>query len=39
MGLQYEENCMILTSTVLTDPPTDRRTDGRKGVSIIVCSA
>ena len=36
MGLLYGENCVILASTVLTDPPvwrtdrqTDRQTDGR----------
>jgi len=32
MGLLYGENCVILASTVLTDPPvwrTDGRTDGQ----------
>jgi len=30
MALLYDKNCMILTSTILTDPPvwwTDRQTD------------
>jgi len=37
MGLLCGESCMILTSTVLTDPPvlhTDGRTDGQTGDSI-----
>jgi len=37
MGLLCSESCMILTSTILTDPPvwrTDRQTDGWMGDSI-----
>jgi len=33
IGLLCGENCMILTSTVLTDPPV-WQTDGRTGDSI-----
>ena len=29
MGLPYDENCIILTSTVLTDSPCDGQTDGQ----------
>jgi len=40
MGLLYSENCIVRTSTVLTDPPewrTDGETDGR--VMAYMCSA